>query len=271
MPTTIANNIYTKALQSGPKKLAIIQVGNNESSNLYISIKKKRLEEIGFRYDHAKLEEDISYNSFETQIQLSASDASVDGIIVQLPIPQYLLPALEKIPYYKDADGITLRNQAMLFRGAPEETYIAPATAIACLAFLDFHEVQLKGSQVALFGKSFLVGKPILSLLQQRGSTVVALSRFDPKQAALSSQCEVLISAMGCPHYITPEYVKHGAFVIDIGITKVLDQVFGDVHPEVAEKAAFVSKTKGHIGPLTVAFLISNLMKCANLKEIDGR
>ena len=264
---TIIQKIYEKTKSMEPKKLAIIQVGDNKSSNLYISIKKKRLAEVGFFHEHIRFPEEISYEQFVDQIKLTANDDSIDAMIVQLPIPKHLLPALEEIPAYKDADGLTLRNQGLLFRAAPKDSYIAPATALGCIAFLEAHSVRLEGSQVAIFGKSMLVGKPIACLLQERGATVVVLSRKDQKQKSLSSKCDILIAAMGAPHYVTPDYVKENAFVVDIGVTKVEENVLGDVHSDVREKARFVSSTKGDIGPLTVAFLISNIMECSRLRN----
>jgi methylenetetrahydrofolate dehydrogenase (NADP+)/methenyltetrahydrofolate cyclohydrolase len=259
--------IYALARSLAPKKLAIVQVGDNQASNLYISIKQKRLAEVGFLYQHFRLDEGINKNEFEEVLKSCARDDSIDGIIVQLPIPQQLFPSLELIPPHKDADGITLYNQALLFRQADPRSYLAPATALGCMAFLEAHLVSISGIQVAVFGKSFLVGKPIACLLQASGASVVSLSRHDQNQQRLSSCCDILIAAMGSPNYITPDYVKPGAFVVDIGVTKVGEKVLGDVHPDVEQRARFVSKTKGDIGPLTVAFLISNLMKCSELRE----
>ena len=263
----IAEQIYALARSLPPKKLAIVQIGNNQASNLYISIKQKRLTQVGFLYEHFRLAEDVNKSEFEELLKFCSKDDSINGIIVQLPIPQQLLPSLELIPPYKDTDGITLYNQGLLFRQANPQNYLAPATALGCMAFLEAHLVPVSGIQVAVFGKSFLVGKPITCLLQASGATVVSLSRHDQNQQRLSSCCDILIAAMGSPNYITPDYVKTGAFVVDIGVTKVGEDVFGDVHPDVMQKARFVSKTKGDIGPLTVAFLISNLIKCYELKK----
>lgn len=263
----VVEDIYSRARTLSPKKLAIIQVGDNQASNLYISIKQKRLKEVGFLYEHLRFPEEVSKSEFDDAVKSCADNSSVDAIIVQLPIPRHLLPSLELIPPYKDADGVTLYNQALLFRQADPETYIAPATALGCIAFLKAHSIDVSGKQVAVFGKSFLVGKPICSLLQADGATVVSFSRQDPKQKELSSRCEILVAAIGVPNYITPEYVKPGAFIVDIGTTKVDNKIVGDVHSDVREKAAFVSTTRGGIGPLTVAFLISNLIKCSELKD----
>ena len=263
----VIEEIYERAKASPPRKLAIIQVGDNPSSNLYISIKKKRLTEVGFLHEHIRLPEEIEYEEFSQNIRRYGEDDSIDAIIVQLPIPKNLLPALEEIPPYKDADGLTMYNQAMLFRASQRGSYIAPATALGCIAFLDAYSIKLEGAKVAIFGKSLLVGKPIVCMLQERGATVVILSRKDQRQYILSCHCDVLISAMGAPHYITPEYVKKDAFVVDIGVTKIDGNLFGDVHPDVRHTARFVSSTRGDIGPLTVAFLISNIISCHSMRH----
>lgn len=240
-------------------KLGIIQVGDNPASNKYITIKKNRINQLGWEVVHVKLQDDESL--FRAQIVRMSEDDSVDGIIVQLPLPKhYNNTFLDLIPYYKDVDGLTTINQGKLFRGADEATYLAPCTAKACIYFLEQNHIQLSGAHVAVLGRSNLVGAPIGVLLQQRGATVLQVNQADTRQAEMTVLCDVLISAIGVPFYITKEYVKPGAFVVDIGLSNLDGILVGDVHDEV-QATACVSPSRGGIGPLTVAFLMHNLFQ----------
>ena len=188
---------------------------------------------------------------------------------MQLPLPKHInIEILDAIPPYKDVDGLTLINQGMLSKNYDINKYIIPCTALACMHFLRKHNIHLRGSHVAVFGRSNLVGKPIATLLQDAGATVVILNQHDLNQQVLSQKCDVLISAIGLPHYISKNHVKQNAFVVDIGISQVNNKLLGDVHPSVYEQTLTVTPTIDGIGPLTVAFLMQNLLKCHKLCKL---
>jgi 5,10-methylene-tetrahydrofolate dehydrogenase/methenyl tetrahydrofolate cyclohydrolase len=262
----LAEAIYKTLPESLSLTLVIIQVGDNKASNLYISIKKARLKSLGWHCIHVRLDSGVTKSDFEHEIRKYSNDESVHGIIVQMPLPSHLMSSIDKIPHYKDVDGITIQNQGMLFKGYPEDDYIAPCTALACMHFIKSYEVNLIGKHVAVIGKSFLVGKPISILLQAQGASVVNINKHDTKQQELTSKCSVVISAVGSPHFVTKDYVKENAFVVDIGVSKVGEKVFGDIDPSVYEKTPHISSVKGGIGPLTVAFLVKNLLKCYTIR-----
>jgi methylenetetrahydrofolate dehydrogenase (NADP+)/methenyltetrahydrofolate cyclohydrolase len=246
--------------------LSIIQAGDDPASNLYIKIKKQRLAEIGFECKHIRLDLSIAKQDFERVILDESKNPEVHGLIVQFPLPEHLKDSVDMIPHYKDVDGITVLNQGMLFKGYPESKYVAPCTAIGCMHFLSGYKVALKGARVAVFGKSALVTKPLISLLQNQGATVISFNRFDQNQAELSSKCEVLISAIGKGKYITKDFVQENAFVVDIGLSMVDGKLVGDVSECVLEKTQYISASRGGIGPLTVACLISNLVHCYDIQ-----
>ena len=244
-----------------PPKLGIVQVGDNPASNKYISIKKNRIEKLGWDAEHVKLDHQASEEEFKKVVLQMSNDKNTDGIIVQLPLPKHYTNAfLDLIPYTKDVDGLTIINQGKLFRGFNEKDYLAPCTAKACIYFLEQNHVNIRGAHVAVLGRSNLVGAPIGILLQQRGATVIQVNQFDKSQSELTRLCDVMVSAIGVPWYVTKEYVKPGAFLVDIGVSEVDGNLLGDVHAEVRE-IANVSPSKGGIGPLTVAFLMSNLLQ----------
>jgi len=245
-------------------RLAIVQLGNNPASNNYIKMKQNKLAELGWYSKHIRLEESVSYEEMaEFLVKLGQND-NFHGIIVQLPLSKHLnIRVLDHIPQHKDVDGLTSINQGMLCKGYDQKDYLVPCTALGCIHYIKANQINLTGVKAAILGRSNLVGFPISVLLQQQGASVAILSQHDKAQQELTKTCDLLISAIGIPNYITSDFIKPGAKVVDIGISSVEDKLCGDVHPEVRTKASWVSPTVGGIGPLTVAFLIYNLLKCA--------
>ena len=263
----LANEIYATLESLNMKRsLGIIQVGDLAASNKYINIKKKRLEMLKWKVRHDKLHELTDEDEFRSHVIDMGADPEIDGIIIQMPLPaKYQSNFIDLIPYYKDVDGLTTINQGKLFRSISNDSQILddclmPCTARACLHMLEANHINLRGTHVAILGRSSLVGRPISILLQNKGATVVHLNQADKNQESLCKACDVVISAIGIPNYVTQDYVKPGAFVIDIGLSEINGTLVGDVHEEV-QQIAFVTPSRGGIGPLTVAFLMDNLAK----------
>ena len=255
---SLALGLLARETVGRPPILGIIQLGENPASSRYIKYKKLKIASFEWECRHICLPE----SSKEGEIQNVIAGLEVcDGIILQLPVPIPANKLTDYIPYTKDVDGINSINQGRLLKGYPEEEYIAPCTAQACIHILESIPVPLSGTRIALLGRSFLVGKPLQILLEQRGATVFSISRHDRDQASLSKECNVVISAIGSPGYITQEYIRHDAFVIDIGTTIVNGKIVGDVAPDV--KAGHITPSTGGVGPLTVSCLMYNLAKCA--------
>ena len=250
------------AQRGTPPSLTIIQIGDNPASNNYIRYKQKKIMEFDWQCDHKKLAHHIQRDSLIKTIQ----EIKTDGIILQLPLPAHFsLEILDEIPPSKDVDGLTCFHQGRLFKGYPTDTYLQPCTVAGCIHVLE-SAVPIKGAKISVFGNSNLVGKPVSTLLRQMGATVTNLSPADPDQASLSSKSDIVISAMGNPHYLKQKYINRNAFVLDIGTTVVGGKILGDVDPSV--QAKYISPPIGGIGPITVSFLMLNLAKCALLKFI---
>lgn len=243
-----------------PPSLTILQVGDNPVSTKYIQRKQKKIAEFHWHSDYIKLSQDLEPQSLIRTIQ----NIKTDGIILQLPLPKnFSLEILEEIPPNKDVDGLTCFHQGRLFKGYPTEAYLQPCTVAACLHVLK-SAVPIQGVKAAVFGNSNLVGKPVSILLRQMGATVTNLSSSDPDQASISRNADIVVAAMGNPHYLNQSYINPNAFVLDVGTTVVDGKVLGDVDPGV--QARYISPPIGGIGPLTVSFLMLNLAKCALLK-----
>ncbi len=265
--SNFANEIYHEIkLLNIHLKLGIIQIGDNPASNQYIRIKKKKLEEIGFHWEHIRLDDDVDESEFISAITSMSDDLNIHGIIVQLPIKANMLRHLDLIPHYKDVDGITSINQGRLYKGV-DSVYIAPCTPLGIMHFLKQHNIEMSGKRIAIFGKSFLVGRPIAALLQAQGASVITINKSDPNPQDLSIKADIVISAIGIPHYITKNFIQTNALVIDVGVSVVNGITMGDVSPDVLEKTKFVTGCKGGIGPLTVAFLAYNLVQCYKFKS----
>ena len=242
-----------------PPSLAILQIGDNPASSKYIRHKQKKIADLGWISEYIKLEETTAEKLTEI-----LQEIKTDGIILQLPLPPDLpVRLIDLIPPDKDVDGLTCFHQGRLFKGYPADTYLQPCTVAACIHVLE-SAVPIKGARVAVFGNSNLVGKPVATLLRQMGATVTNFSPSDPDQAELSHTADIVIAAMGNPHYLNQSHINPNAFVLDIGITIVDGKVLGDVDPSV--QARYISPPIGGIGPLTVSFLMLNLAKCAFLK-----
>jgi len=246
--------------------LAIIQVGERDDSNSYIKSKKSFGDKIGAEVRHIKLSEGASQEEVLRVVADANKDASVDGIIVQLPLPASLNrdAIIESVDHSKDADGLTSQARTV------------PATARGVLELLKQYDIQLKGKTVTVIGRSALVGKPIAALCAKEGANVIVCHRGTPDLKAETLKADVLIVAAGHPNLIGKEQVKAGQVVIDVGINtvkgdKLEDEVegtklVGDVDFDaVKEVVAAITPVPGGIGPMTVLALFENLLDlCEN-------
>lgn len=288
----IKDNMYVENLC-----LAIIQIGDDIPSSIYVGMKMKKCDENNYSYIHVKIDDMIAnYSIFSNNqsykrhlmpildsvlqsdnndqpkkrklrniVQQLSNIQFIDGVLIQLPLPQDLLGCIEEIPWYKDVDGLTSYNQGMLFRNAEQYKYFAPCTPLACMYILQNMCTDICTKNIAVFGKSNLVGKPITAMLQSAGASVISIDKHNPAQHELSSICDGIISAMGLPHYITPKYLKKDAFFIDIGVRKIQKKLFGDLHDNAKVKTSWYTPHVKGIGPLTIWFLMENLRKSRQL------
>jgi len=258
--TNIVNNISDKL------KLVVIQVGNDPASSVYVNNKKIFCEKTGILFEHIKYE-DVTEEELISKIEVLNSDASVTGILVQLPLPKHLdeQKVIDAINPLKDVDGLTTINSGKLYVG---KKGLVPCTAKGVIAILDSENIDLNGKNVVVVGRSKLVGLPLVKLLLDRNATVtVCHSRtLDLKEKTLSA--DILIVAIGKKHFITADFVKKDAIVIDVGINRVEGKLYGDCDfDNIKDKCLAITPVPGGVGPLTITMLISNVIDAYYLQK----
>jgi len=243
---------------SGVPGLAILLVGNDPASHLYVSLKEKACEETGIYFEKTLYDADVSLDELLQKIQKLNQRKDIHGILVQLPLPTQDEDAvIAAIDPRKDVDGFHKENQRLLAEGKP---CLAPATALGIMKLIDATEVDLTGLHAGVIG-SELFTNPLRFLLSDRGVTT---DRLDPERltAEMTTHYDILISVVGRPGLVTSALVKDGAILIDVGTTRVNDETLGDVAPEVAQqKTGWITPVPGGVGPMTVAMLLVNVLK----------
>lgn len=254
----IANEIKQKNLKPC---LAVIQVGDNKASDIYVRNKNKACDMVGIKFINIKLPDTISEDLIISEIERLNLDDSVNGILVQLPLPPCFDEGriINAISPVKDVDGLTYPNVGNLVL---ENECLVSCTPMGVMELLDMYNVSLKGKNVCIVGRSNLVGKPLIQLLLARDATVSICHSKSLDIKSYTKMADVLIVAAGHPNLITKDMVKEGAIVIDVGINKENDSLVGDVSfDEVRKKASLITPVPGGVGPMTVASLLKNVVK----------
>ena len=246
--------------------LAIIRVGHNSSSALYVKNKLKTFSSLGLKAQEYWLPEDASQEHILTLIDQLNHNTSLHGIIIQLPLPSHLnaQEICSSIHPSKDVDGLTPLNQGLLFQG--KLTGLIPCTPLGCLFILKAHLSTLSGKKALILGRSLLVGKPMALLLVNENATVTLAHSKSCDLSLLIQEADILVSAMGNPLSVKAEWIKEGAIVLDVGITKAKtsSHFLGDIDfKKAAPKTSFITPVPGGIGPMTVACLVYNTLKAA--------
>jgi methylenetetrahydrofolate dehydrogenase (NADP+) / methenyltetrahydrofolate cyclohydrolase len=244
--------------------LAVILVGNNPASSIYVSNKVRACEEIGIRSLRFDLPESIDTETLVHTIEGLNADPAVHGILVQLPLPQHIdmRRVLETISVKKDVDGFHLYNVGGLVVG---NTIFSPCTPYGVVKLLEYERIKVEGQNVVVVGASNIVGKPMALMLMQRDATVCICHAKTRDLAQFTILADILIVAAGKPRLILPQMVKTGAVVIDVGINRLPDgTIAGDVDFEgVAAKASFITPVPGGVGPMTITMLLENTIAAA--------
>ena len=263
--------------------LAVILVGDDPASSVYVRSKEKAALEAGMVSNTVLLPADASEKEVLAQLARLNGDARIHGILVQLPVPDHINEnvVIEAINPAKDVDGLHTFNMGLLMAGRPR---FVPATPSGIQQMLVRTGNDPEGKHVVVCGRSNIVGKPVASLLMQRSkganATVTVCHTRTKDLAAITRQADILIAAIGAPRIITADMVKEGAVVIDVGINRVDAperkrgyRLVGDVDFDaVSEKAAAITPVPGGVGPMTIAMLLSNTLKAARLSihpELD--
>jgi len=255
-----------------PVKLAAVLVGSDEASRLYAESQRKLCGSVGFAYELVELPADVSQDDLHATIDRLNADASITGIILQLPLPAPLDTALAqwRIDPYKDVEGVNPANIGLLFYGEP---LIQPCTALAVLEMVRRSGAVLRGARAVVVGQSTIVGRPVTMALLARMATVTGCHIATRDLAEHTRQAEILVVAVGKPRLVGAELVRPGAVVIDVGINRVVQRdaggrevkrTVGDVDfDSVSAVAGTITPVPGGVGPVTVAMLLRNTIEAA--------
>ena len=262
----IRAEVAEEVKELGHVGLTTILVGDDPASDIYIRRKHEAANEVGIVARDYRLVEDTSEQELLELIDQLNQDESVDGILVQLPLPPQIDEnrAIEAVDPAKDVDGFHPINAGRLFLG--HEGLVA-ATPTGIMALLDEYDVQLQGANAVVVGRSNIVGKPVSILLLARHVTVTICHSRTLDLAEHTREADVLVVAVGQAGLITPEMVKAGATVVDVGMNRTENGLRGDVQSAVAEHAGLMTPVPGGVGPMTIASLLRNTLKATRRRR----
>lgn len=244
--------------------LAIITVGDDPASQVYVKNKLEAAKRAGITASQYKLEGYVRYQQVESLINSLNENKFCKGIILQLPLPAHLKEYTEElvnlIDPKKDVDGF---NNSELFFDGNEHKGLVPCTPKGVMKLIDSEDYDLEGKHVVIINRSNLVGKPLAMMMLYHNATVTVCHSLSKNLEEICKTADVLVSAVGKPHFIKKEFIKPGSFLIDVGISKMDKKIFGDIDPECYEVAGYYTPVPGGVGPMTVAMLMNNFVKAA--------
>ncbi len=262
----VRERVAAEVEELGHVGLATVLVGDDPASQVYVSRKQEAAAAAGLEsFDH-RLPADTPEEEVVALVDRLNRDEAVDGILVQLPLPDHIAESrvLAAVDPRKDVDGFHPLSAGQLYLGRP--TFV-PATPAGVLALLDEHGVDLEGREAVVIGRSQIVGKPMAHLLLGRNATVTVCHSRTADLAAHTRRADVLVVGVGRPHLVRADMVKEGAAVVDVGITRTDQGLVGDVHPDTAERAGLLTPVPGGVGPMTIAMLLANAVKAARYRR----
>ena len=245
-----------------PAGLAVVIVGNNPASQVYVKNKIKACENVGFYSENIELDENISEKELLQEINKLNKNDRINGILVQLPLPAHIneLKIIDSISPEKDVDGFHVSNIGKMVIG--DETGFLSCTPYGIMQLLEEYKIEIAGKDAVIIGRSNIVGKPMALMLIQKGATVQVCNSNTKDLRKKLNKADIIIVAAGVPKLLKKEDVKEGAVVIDVGINRVDGKICGDVdYEEVAEKTSYITPVPGGVGPMTIASLIKNTFK----------
>lgn len=245
-------------------KLAVIMVGEDSASKIYVKNKSKACEEIGIDYEEYLLKEDITIDELKNLIHSLNEKKEIHGILLQSPIPKHLdiNEAFREIAPNKDVDGFNPINVGKLCLG--QDTFVS-CTPFGIVKILEEYQIPIEGKHVVILGRSNIVGKPLIQCMLNKNATVTVCHSKTKNIEEYTKQADILIVAIGKQRFVTKNMVKKGATVIDVGINRTNEgKLCGDVDFEEVEKiASYITPVPGGIGPMTIAMLMNNVVKSA--------
>lgn len=255
-----------KALDKVPT-LCVIQVGDDEASNVYINQKRKMCNDIGYNFIHEKYDDSITEDELLKNIERFNSNDNIDAILVQMPLPSGIneKSIQNAVNKYKDVDGLNDSNIVDLISG---KSSLYPCTACGVISLLDKYGIILEGSNVVIVGRSSLVGIPLFHMLENRNATVTLCHSKTRNLQSITKNADIIISATGVKGLIKEDMVNNNAVVVDVGITRENGKLYGDVDfDNVSKKASLITPVPGGVGPMTIASLAQNVLKAYKMQK----
>ncbi len=247
--------------------LVVIQVGEDPASKVYVGQKEKMAAAIGINFEHLKLKENVTQEKIEREIKKRNKDDNVDGILVQMPLPKHLdaKKIQNLIDSSKDVDGLSDTNAGKLIHHVD---CLEPCTPKGIMEILDYYKIPVEGKNVVIVGRSDLVGKPLAAMMLNKNATVTVAHSKTNDLKSITKNADILVAAVGKKGIITEDMVKENAVIIDVGINRVDDKLYGDVDFEgVKDKVSYITPVPGGVGQMTVASLGQNVIKAYQLRK----
>ena len=242
--------------------IVTVLVGEDPASEVYIRLKQKAAAQAGFDARDVRLPAEISEDDLLARVAELNADDEVDGVLVQLPLPDHIDEAriLRAIAPMKDVDGLHPFNAGQLLLGRPT---LVGATPLGVMEMLREHRIEIDGARAVVIGRSNIVGRPMAQLLQQANATVTVCHSHTRDLPRHTLDADILVAAVGVPGLVTPDMVRQGGVVIDVGINRTDDGLVGDVDPAVEGVASYFTPVPGGVGPMTIACLLQNAVRSA--------
>lgn len=246
--------------------LAVILVGDDPASHIYVNSKIRQAKEVGINSIDIKLPESTSSKELADLIKKLNDDDNVDGILIQLPLPKYIKEGdmLDLVDPNKDVDGFSVLNQGKLFQNRDS---ILSATPKGIINLIDHYKIELEGINATVIGRSLIVGMPMAKLLLNRNATVTTCHRYTKNLVEHTKNADLIVVATGQKHLIKKDMVKEGVIIIDVGINREGNKIYGDVDYEnVKEVASYITPVPGGVGPMTISALLENVYEVFSKK-----
>ena len=257
----ILNNLNT---QLG---LAVIQVGDDEASKVYIKQKEKLALELGYKFIHKKYDSNVDEDTLLHDIDILNNDKSIHGILVQMPLPKHLdeNKIQNRISSLKDVDGLTYLNSGKLVNNSKG---LVPCTPKGIIDLLDYYNIPIEGANAVVVGRSILVGKPIANLLLNRNATVTICHSKTKDLDKITKKADILVVAIGKKWFINKSMIKKDSVIIDVGINRDDGKLYGDVNfDDVKDICKYITPVPGGVGPMTVTELMFNVYEAFCLQK----
>ncbi|HZS23398.1 MAG TPA: bifunctional 5,10-methylenetetrahydrofolate dehydrogenase/5,10-methenyltetrahydrofolate cyclohydrolase [Gaiellaceae bacterium] len=262
----VREEVAAEVEELGRVGLATVLVGDDPASHVYINLKQRHAREAGIEARDLKLPAETTEAELLATIEELNADDAVDGLLVQLPLPGHLDEArvMEAIDPAKDIDGIHPFNAGSLYLGRPR---LVPGTPLGIMRMLAEYDIELEGARAVVLGRSAIVGKPMAHLLLQANATVTICHSRTQDLERHTLDADVLVAAVGQLHLVGADMVKAGATVIDVGMNRTEDGLFGDVDPGAMDVAAYITPVPGGVGPMTIAMVLKNTATAARVRR----